>query len=362
MDRRDIILKHITKASRGIEIGPWFSPLAPKRGGFNCLTLDVFDSETLKQRAAADPAIPAGDAANVEDVDLVGSSTNIGDLVARRGESGTFDYIVSSHNFEHLSNPILFLQGCATALKPGGLISMAIPDHRACFDYFRPVTRLADWIEAYFEGRERPTLAQTFDFMSYMITYYVGDKTVSSFSHGKPDAEIKFSYGFQSSFDLWNDRREENDVAYYDTHCSVFTPSSFELLIKDAAYLGLIPFEVFELFDAGGEFHAHLRLIDSAKVMRPSNYDEIRAVFCRRIKEEEAQYSETSATLKALQEKPPRVVEKLVVDPSVAAQLEAQRSENELLRKTIEHLKASTSWRLTAPLRAVVTAARARPK
>ena len=90
----------------------------------------------------------------IEDVDLVGSSTHIGELVRARGEAGTFDYVVSSHNFEHLPNPIRFLQGCAEALRPGGILSMAIPDRRACFDYFRPVTRLSDWIQAFVEDRK----------------------------------------------------------------------------------------------------------------------------------------------------------------------------------------------------------------
>ena len=53
----------------------------------------------------------------IEEVDLVGSCTHIGKLVRARGEAGKFDYIVSSRNFEHLPNPIRFLQGCAAARK-----------------------------------------------------------------------------------------------------------------------------------------------------------------------------------------------------------------------------------------------------
>ena len=120
MDRRSAILKYTTKEQRGIEVGPWFNPIASKRDGYRCLVLDVFDSETLRKRAAGDPNIAAASVPLIEDVDLVGSSTHIGELVRARGEAGTFDYIVSSHNFEHLSNPILFLQGCAEALRPGG--------------------------------------------------------------------------------------------------------------------------------------------------------------------------------------------------------------------------------------------------
>jgi hypothetical protein len=44
VDRRDAILKYTTKEQRGIEIGPWFNPIASKREGYRCLVLDVFDS------------------------------------------------------------------------------------------------------------------------------------------------------------------------------------------------------------------------------------------------------------------------------------------------------------------------------
>src|SRR5580658_539233 len=138
MDRREQILKHITKRQRGIEIGPWFAPLAAKRDGYNCLSFDVFDTETLRKNAEGDPFVDSSCVSSIEGVDIVGSSTEICDIIAARGELSTFDYIVSSHNLEHLPNPIRFLQGCHKVLKPGGYLSMAVPDKRACFDYFRP--------------------------------------------------------------------------------------------------------------------------------------------------------------------------------------------------------------------------------
>ncbi|OIQ69749.1 ubiquinone biosynthesis O-methyltransferase [mine drainage metagenome] len=111
--------------------------------------LDVFDRETLQKRGAADMQQNWRDMSLLDEVDYVGSATEVASLVPTELH-GTFDYIVSSHNFEHLPNPIKFLQGCASLLKPGGLITMAVPDHRACFDYFRPHTVIGDWLEAYF--------------------------------------------------------------------------------------------------------------------------------------------------------------------------------------------------------------------
>jgi hypothetical protein len=76
MDRKSCLLKYVTKEQSGIEIAPWIDPVAPKREGYNCLIVDVFDTETLRARAAADPSI-ASYAAAIEEVDLVGSATEL---------------------------------------------------------------------------------------------------------------------------------------------------------------------------------------------------------------------------------------------------------------------------------------------
>lgn len=291
MDRRDAILKYTTKEQRGIEIGPWFNPIAPKREGYRCLVLDVFDSETLRERAAKDPNIPAGGAAMIEDVDLVGSSTHIGDLVRARGESGTFDYIVSSHNFEHLPNPIRFLQGCAEALKPEGMLSMAIPDHRACFDYFRPITRLSEWVQAFVDDRNQPSRAQDFDSRELFARIDDGNQRAFAFFRNAPPEKVSAELNLDVVFGDWMERTRNQDENYYDAHCSVFTPSSFELLIRDAAYLGLAPFEVVEIFDAGCEFHAHLRVNRLTEVLRPANYERTRNDLLSRVHDEAAETS-----------------------------------------------------------------------
>jgi hypothetical protein len=56
MTRQQQITKHISKAMRGIEV-PWHSPIVPKREGFNCVSLDFFDTATLRQRAKDDPQV-----------------------------------------------------------------------------------------------------------------------------------------------------------------------------------------------------------------------------------------------------------------------------------------------------------------
>jgi SAM-dependent methyltransferase len=398
MDRRDVVLKFITKTHRGIEIGPYFAPLTPKRDGYNCLVMDVFDSATLRKLATEDPGFSAEQRARIEDVDLVGSSTHIDDVVSERGTLGEFDYIVSSHNFEHLPNPIRFLQGCAKVLKPGGMISMAIPDRRACYDYFRPVTRLSEWIEASFEDRNRPTLAQSFDNTWVRSTYDHHGVPFGSFFRGVSPATVTAAMSIEHDLQQWIERRNSGDCEYHDSHCSVFTPSSFELLVRDCAYLGLVPFEVVEITEGPGvEFFAHLRVNTSRNVVHPSDYEEIRDRLLHRIVEEAAETSLQAYENRTQPGEASKHQEETAVDsPPYNGQVESLRLEllsgnekilqelgaiqasnynerdshrrelaaaNEKiaqLNDTVAALRSSTSWRITAPFRRAVIALRGR--
>jgi SAM-dependent methyltransferase len=259
MSRRNEILKHADKNARGIELGPYFSPLASKRDGYNCLYLDVFDTQTIRRRAAADPFLSAEQAAQVESVDLVGDAVRIDELCRDAGETEPFDYIISANNFEHLPNPIKFLQACGRVLKTGGFLSIVVPDKSGCLDFYRPRTSLTAWIEAFFEDRKRPTCAQIFEQVS-MIARGAGEEaSVASFS-------FVAERNLRASFEDWARKRVENDETYFDVHCSAFTPNSFRLLLTDAYFLGLSPFIVEEVIDdkVQGGFYAHLRL-DSYK-------------------------------------------------------------------------------------------------
>ena len=237
MDRRAEILKHVRKDQKGIEIGPWFAPIAPKRDGYNCLSFDVLDTESLRKQAERDPNVDNTRIELIETVDVVGTSTEIYRAIASRNELGTFDYIISSNNFEHLPNPIKFLQGCELCLKEGGYLSMAIPDKRTCFDYFSPIATLGPWLEAFLQDRSRPTPTQLFDESSLFSLY--ARARGGEFSLGD---DPSLSVARQNLEDLYQQlltRHSRQDKNYYDTYCSKFTPSSFKNLLYDLQFLGL---------------------------------------------------------------------------------------------------------------------------
>jgi SAM-dependent methyltransferase len=259
MNRNHELLATISKEQLGIEVAPWFAPLTPRRAGYNCLTLDVMSRADLVARASADPNVDPAKLAEVEDVDLVGSAGDIQDLVGAKGLAGQVDYVVSSHNFEHLPNPVRFLQGCEAILRPGGQLIMAVPDLRGCFDHFRPPTALSEWLEAHFEQRRRPLPRQTFDQGAYTCRRVANAEESMAFSVSDNPSELQPYDRLAAAYQSWRAAVENPDDVYRDTHCSTFTPASLQLLLTELSILGLISLELTAV-SATNVFEFYLRL------------------------------------------------------------------------------------------------------
>ncbi len=66
---------------------------------------------------------------------------------------GSQDYIISSHMFEHLANPIKALLRWVQVIKAGGYIFMIVPQRDAApGDVGRELSTYAEWYQAYTEG------------------------------------------------------------------------------------------------------------------------------------------------------------------------------------------------------------------
>ena len=243
-DRKDRVLHFARKEHLGLEIAPFHNPLAPKRDGWNCLSLDICDEARLRAMAeASDDPFVRGNLANIEKVDVVASAGDLRGAIDRLGRLGQFDYICSSHNFEHLPNPVRFLRDCGEVLKPGGYLSMAIPDKRKTFDCARPLTGLKDFLEAYVTDRKQPSAFQLFEVESSLM--HVDGETREL--AGDPVAAYEKLLARMSGFD------------YVDTHVSVFTQESFMLLLAELLILRLIPLRPVLVQPEGIEFFVHLR-------------------------------------------------------------------------------------------------------
>ena len=252
MDRLAEMRRFVSKDSLGLEVAPYFNPLTPRWEGYKCHILDVFPTEKLHELAKVDANIPNNMIENIEPVDYVMSATEIANLKDTSPAFGSYAYIVSSHNFEHLPNPIKFLQGAYAALTPGGTLSMAIPDYRRCFDRFRMPTRVADWVRWYDEDRDNPEPSVWLDSNLHFAkeTGKRGYGPNSFYSQMEP-AQVFEHYRTLSS-------------DYNDAHVTTTCPELFNLLMYDLRVMGLTKFWVASLsYSDRNEFFVHLRKDDS---------------------------------------------------------------------------------------------------
>ena len=155
--RVEFLRSLINLEGRGLEIGPGYNPLVPKAEGFRVETADYTDAAGLRAKYAEAQV----DASRIEEVDhvLEGGQT----LAEAIGRPGAFDYLVASHVIEHTPDLLGFLKSCETLLAPDGVLLLAIPDKRHCFDVFQPLTTTGSVLQAHLDGRIRPTPGAIFD-------------------------------------------------------------------------------------------------------------------------------------------------------------------------------------------------------
>ncbi len=240
--RSEKILAGLRQDGLGLEIGGGYNPLAT---GPSVRHLDQADQETLRTKFAAEGADPQ----NVPHVDYVWNGANYAELV---GED-RFDWIVASHVIEHMPCLIRFLQECEAILTQGGILSLAVPDKRYCFDHYRPSAALARVIDTFLHAVRRPTagaLAEMLLNASALegnICWNAGSIGNPVLIHGVPDALAAME--------------RSSAGAYCDTHVWAFTPNAFRLLIHDLNALGFTRFaEISFTPTTEGEFYIQLGL------------------------------------------------------------------------------------------------------
>ncbi len=259
VDRAGSILKYIDKSKTGLEIGPSYRPLCPKRGGWKVYTVDHAPKEQLveKYEALFPAGFPGRDTliANIEEVDFIWGEGSLAALVKANGVERV-DFIVASHVIEHAPCLISFLMSLEELVVPGGVISMAVPDKRREFDFFKPLSTTYDAIEAYREKRTRHSARSAF-----LDGFYACECESRGAWEGAADvSRISLARRFDKAEKIFREHTDSPEVPYSDCHAWFFTPSSFELVLLELRALGYIslkPFEISGPFEC--EFHVHLR-------------------------------------------------------------------------------------------------------
>ncbi|WP_371112555.1 class I SAM-dependent methyltransferase [Rhizobium sp. RCC_161_2] len=257
--RHHLMRQHVELSTKVLEVGPLARPVAPKRAGFNCYYVDHLDRDGLIRHYAH-----AGyDPDSIEEVDFIWKDGDLRDAVPL-DHHGTFEVIILSHVLEHLPNPLAFLESCATLLRPGGYVTLALPDKRFCFDLFRPVTTTSDWLDAYRDGRSLHTDSSLFDHATLAVARQA-QISWTDVKHATTDLtflNMSVDRAYARFFE-----REEKSQSYEDCHASVLTPAAFALIMQECQAIGIAPLTLDYVSSVrGDEFIAHLKLSKRAPI------------------------------------------------------------------------------------------------
>ena len=332
MSRRDNILSLFDASGFGLEIGPSYNPLLPKADGYRVETLDYADQATLQRKYDRDPTV---DTSRIEPVDFVSDGRPMRDVI---GKVAAYDFILASHVIEHTPDMLGFLQDCETLLKPDGVLVLAVPDKRCCFDVFQRLTSTGEVLDAHDVGRRRPGLGSVFDAAAY------GAKKDGA--PGWPlgsDGDRRLS---RPVAEAWHVARHAHESPRYtDVHVWRFVPSSFALIVHDLHEIGEIGLRLVDLRPTD-EFFAVLSTTGDG--LGWTRQDMIEASF------REHAHDYVLATERT-QEKRWAGEREALTQAVEDMRHEADRLKLELdiAREEVAALRASTSWRLTRPLRAL---------
>lgn len=238
MDRKEKVLRHINQHGHGIEIGPSYSPITPKKEGYKVHIIDHMSREQLITKYKGHQNV---NVENIEEVDFVWRGESYEELT---GKPKYYDWIIASHLIEHTPDLIGFLNDCDTILKDDGVISLIVPDKRYCFDHYRPITGISKIIDSHFQKNIIHTPGTVVEHLFSFVSK--GGAIVWDSSH---TGEYKFVHSEDA---LQAMKSVLNEKVYFDAHAWCFVPHSFRLMIHDLFCLGFIRLQEVDFFPTEG--------------------------------------------------------------------------------------------------------------
>ncbi len=329
MTREETIRSIVNADGLGLEIGPSYNPLFPKARGHRIETIDHASQAGLIEKYKDDPSV---DCSRIEPVDYVCDGRSYVETIGARER---YDFIVASHVIEHSPDLIGFLQDCEALLRPQGVLVLAMPDKRHCFDALRPISTTGSALQAALEKRTRHTPGAVFDCAANAVqrggepTWWHDNRQPLRLMQDIPVARQQFEAA-------------STGTAYFDNHSWCFTPSSFRLLVSDFNALGLLALRERDIRAPGGfEFFAVLAR-DGAGA-KPARFELLLAI--------EQELAEGAEAL--LGRKGTGSAWRTACFPggrpseAVEARFKTDRERDSYLDAVL----SSTSWRVTRPLR-----------
>lgn len=231
---------------RGVELGPSFSPFVTKASGADITIVDHADAATLRAKYQ----VHGVDLLAIEEVDVIWAGGSLREALAERAP---FDYVIASHFLEHVADPLRFLEDCYELLRPGGVLSLVLPDHRYCFDALRPPTTLGQWYDAREGARTTHSPGSVLDHCLHAV-----HRAGSIAWLPGAAAPLEAVHGIDHVAHMLQVVDKGDD--FVDVHAWTFTPESFRALLINASLLDLCRFEIaHEIGTVGFEFYVTLR-------------------------------------------------------------------------------------------------------
>lgn len=246
MTREEILTEPLDLTGIGLEIGPSYHPIIPKSSGLRIESVDHADTDALraKYRGMANVDID-----RIEPVDYVSDGGSLLDAIGQRGR---YDYIIASHVIEHTPDLLGFLKDCEALLKPAGILSLAVPDKRKCFDVLQPLSSTGTVLQCHHERRKRPTPAAVFDCTASMA---FRNGASSWFIHNEDD--VAFVGNVSDAKHMFD--RAITAAEYLDVHSWRFVPSSFRMIVGDLNAIGELSLREISFHDSiQNEFYVFL--------------------------------------------------------------------------------------------------------
>lgn len=309
--RKEKMTKHLNLNGTGLEIGPLCWPiLTPEEA--KIYYADHTTTDGLRKIYKGDKGVPSDQIVEVK-YPLNGRS------LLETVKKQRFEFILASHVIEHVPDIIDWLNDMANVLKPGGVLSLAIPDKRFTFDIDRNTSRISDAIGVHLDGLKKPSSVTVFD---HFINYRDKIDPGQAWNGQVYASEMTAPHRYSAKQALQYCKINRDSDEYVDTHTFVFTPSSFVELLRNLIDLSLVPFAVSDFDDtAKGEYEFFISLQKIQSKDRNKALDTLPNL-------------PTDPTLRVLQKQ--------------LSQLEYELLIIEQDRKNIYN---SLSWRITRPLR-----------
>lgn len=250
MTREDLIRHPFQKTARLIELGASHRPIVPKADGWQTIVIDHTTEDELRKIYRAE------EVARIEAVDYVWNGEPL-DTLLPESLLGQFDGLIASHVGEHIPDLIGFFQALDRVLKPGGVIALALPDMRVCFDFFLSRTTTGEVLDAHANHRTRHRRGKIFDGVAYRAQRGTGAGWL--FAMPPQEGAVQLEHDLATANNAYQTASEAPGDPYTDTHGWQFTPASFQLILLELHQLDLIPWKITRLEQAAGvEFYVWL--------------------------------------------------------------------------------------------------------